>query len=353
MRRACILLLVTLVMSPLAAGSTFTLGPWIDHVSPYSDAGMITWTSPADGKVVISGDAWPTWHTESVWLEYVPEYLASLGLNPGNGVQGVLQSGTTPLLGGSVQVGYVSQGSPAAFGTSAWIPCSASVPWCGYTYRGPLQPIDVQKGDVIAALIENYYCCGEDIAGLDLNVRLVGDLQQQGTAGDLANPQFLTGTFTGLSGSLKPSSSHSSDAYEFYWSGGEFSGNATTNSIFGNSSVAGGFSDGLEMDLYSSPTGPAIGSWTVLDGSTASDSFYYGPLSAGNYVLQLIDKNSLDDPPYSIQFSHSIDPPNVPEPRSFLLVGACLLGLGGTIQRKFRRAGAARPEGSTPPQRRY
>ena len=52
--------------------------------------------------------------------------------------------------------------------------------------------------------------------------------------------------------------------------------------------------------------------------------------AAGNYVLQLTDENSGDDPPYNIEINGSISAssgPTVPEPSTFLLFGACLLGL--------------------------
>ena len=51
--------------------------------------------------------------------------------------------------------------------------------------------------------------------------------------------------------------------------------------------------------------------------------------AAGNYVLQLTDENSGDDPPYNIEINGSISAPgpSVPEPSTFLLFGACLLGL--------------------------
>jgi hypothetical protein len=136
---------------------------------------MITWTSPADGVANITGDAWATQSTDDVWLEYIPadlpsnyipgEYLVA-DLNPDT----VLQAGTTPLLGGTVQPPYAPSWDPAQFGTSPAIPCGVGVPWCN-GYESPLNPIAVQKGDVIAALIENYNTSTGEIAGLDLNVQ--------------------------------------------------------------------------------------------------------------------------------------------------------------------------------------
>jgi hypothetical protein len=340
MSRAFVILLAVLAMSIPGLSDTFSLAPVF---SPnYADTGMITWTSPVNGTITVSGNAWVTYQTSDVTLEYVPASIASSVDNPGNGVGGALQGGTWRVVAGTVQHGatggyYVSPADPAAFGTSMSIPCeNGQLPCSGYT--APLPAFTVNKGDMIAAVIENYYMYSGDTAGLNLNVQISGDAQ--GSGGTLADPEVLTSISGGVDGTLDPSSSHSSDAFEFYWGGGDFGGAAATNAVFGTTSVSGGFASGLALGLFSFPAESPIGSLTVLNNSAASGSFDFGSLSAGNYVLQVTDLNSNDDPPYNIVFNGSIDPPSsgpapVPEPISLMLVGTCLLGLSGTIKRRF------------------
>jgi len=342
MKRALFALFVTLLSSSPAVSDTFSVAA---VYSPnYADSAMITWTSPVTGTIDISGNAWTTLHTSVVQLEYIPASLAPSIDNPGNGTGGALEGGTTALLGGSVQAGldpsspyYETAGHPAAFGTSASIPCENGPLPCG-AYQAPLPPIAVNQGDMIAAVIENYYLYSGDTVGLNLNVQIMGNAQ--GSGGTLANPQVLTGASTGFGGTLDPSSNHSTDVYEFYWGGGDFGGTAATNAIFGNSSVPGGFASGMQLNLYGFPTDNLIGSLTVLDNSVSSGPFDFGSQPAGNYPLHVKDLNANDDPPYNIEFRGPVGAPNgpvsTPEPASILQLGAALAGLafGG---HRFRR----------------
>lgn len=311
MKRLHITLLLALLTPFPAVSEIFGLGPWIDRQFPWSDSAMITWTSPVNGYVNIFGNAWVTNHSSSVWLEYIPEAYAS-NLNPGN----VLQSGTIPVANGTVQAGTGCAG-PVDLGTEPCIPLR--------TPPLTLNNLPVQKGDVLAALIQNFYLPGGDTVGLNLAVQVAGDFQQPG--GSLSNPQAVTGTYTGISGSL---SNGSSEAYQFYWSGsGDFSGTATTNSIFQNGVGAGGFPNGIELSLFSSPSNDFLASSILLGASTTSGTFDFGSLPAGNYVVELTDKSSGLDPSYNIEFNGSIDTPSqvTPEPGGWLMIGTGLLGL--------------------------
>jgi hypothetical protein len=319
------------MMSPLAVGDTFSLAPVFS--SNYADTGWITWTSPVNGTITVSGNAWAQFYAANVTVEYVPEPIAVTVNNPGNAVGGALQAGTWRVVAGTVGGG--SESNPPVFGTSPSIPCeNGQLPCSGYT--APLPAFTVNKGDMIAAVIENYYLYSGDTAGLNLNVQISGDAQ--GSGGTLADPEVLTSISGGVDGALDPSSSHSSDAFEFYWGGGDFGGDAATNAVFGTTSVPGGFASGLALDLFSFPAESPIGSLTVLNNSAASGSFDFGSLSAGNYVLQVTDLNSNDDPPYNIVFNGSIDPPSpspapVPEPSSILLLCTVLGGLAVAFHR--------------------
>jgi len=335
-------LFVAILLSSPAAGDVFDLAPVFS--ANYADTGMITWVSPFNGIVNISGNAWATNHTSLVTLEYVPAAIAATVNNPGNGIDGALEAGTTPLLGGAAQYPYSTSQNPAAFGTSPYIPCSASASWCNYTYMGPLQPIAVNQGDMIAAVIQNMYMYSGDVVGLNLSV--TGSGNAQGSAGTtLANPTVLGSISGGIDGSLDPSSGHSSDTYEFYWNGGDLGGTATTNASYtfgANPSVSGGFAAGLRLALFYFPSDSLVGTpLTVLDNSATSGVFDFGALPAGNYLLQVSDASSASDPPYDIAFNGSIDPPSpgspVPEPRSILLCAAMLGGLVVPLARHRQR----------------
>jgi len=336
MRRVCLVLLAAVMGSSPAVSDVFSLAPVF---SPnYADTGWITWISPVTGTVTISGNAWTTNQSSDVTVEYVPASIASSVNNPGNSTDGALQAGTSRVVAGTVQHGvfgnyYESETSPAAFGTSYSIPCeNGTLPCTGYV--APLPPITVNKGDMIAAVIEDYYLYGGDTVGLNLNVQISGDAQGSGGTSQ-ADPQALTSIAGGLDGTLDPVSGHSSDWYSFYWGGGDFGGAAATEAAFvGNTSVAAGFASGMQLNLFSSADSP-IDSLTVLGNSAASGSFDFGSLAAGNYVLQVTDPNLTDDPPYSVLFNGQIDPPStaVPEPGSILLLCTMIGGLAVVFRR--------------------
>jgi hypothetical protein len=345
MKRAFFVLFITLMVSSPAVSDTFTLAPVF---SPdFANTGMITWISPVNGTIQISGNAWTTYHTSDVTIEWIPASLAPLINNPGNGPGGALQAGTYAVDAGTVQAGldpssvyYESPSDPADFGTSASIPCENSdmvSSECG-GYTAPIPAIPVSEGDMIAAVIENYYMYSGDTVGLNLNVQMVGNAQ--GSGGTLASPQVLTSTTYGIDGTLDPSSS---DVYEFYWGGGDFQSTATTDGdSVGIGPVAGGFANGMGLSLYSFPAGSLIGSATVLVGST-SGSFDFGSLPAGDYELQVTDLAPSGDPPYDIEFNGPVGAPppsgSTPEPSSILLLCTVLaaLALGGRQIGQFGR----------------
>jgi hypothetical protein len=325
-RIAIALSVAILITSPAVAESfTFSLGPWTDHAPPlYSDSAMVLWTSPGIGTVDITGSAWPTYSTQSVWLQYIPNSIASLGpLNPGN----VLQTGTTHLAGGTVQYPYQSPGNPAVFCASLAVPC---------IQVSSLSGLPVGTGDVIAVLDEQFNLFAGDIAGFDLNIHFSGDFQGSG------GTQAVTGWYSGIAGNL---GAGLSDAYQFYWPGvGGLGGTAFTDTIFQNGSGGGGFPNGLRLDLLT-PTGGLIGSQTVLSGSGVSGPFDFGGQSAGNYTLRVTDLTGGADPPYNIEFNSRIGAPvgasGVPEPDSVVLLGPLLAGLlAGRWTRRGRRAEA-------------
>lgn len=338
MKRAFFVLFIALMSSSPAVSSTFSLAAF--GAANYGDSAMITWVSPVTGTITISGNAWTTSQTSDVAVEWIPASLAPTINNPGNGVGGALEGGTSPLVNGTVQHSatgnyFESQADPANFGTSYSIPCGNGNLGCVSANPGALKTLTVSKGDMIAAVIENYYLFGGDTVGLSLGVQITGNTQ--GSGGTLANPQLLTTTSSGFGGTLNPSASHSTDAYEFYWGGGDFSGTAVTDAIFGASTIPAGFQSGMGLALYSSPTDVLLSSLTVLNSSASSSSFDFGSVLAGNYVLQVTDLNSNDDPPYNLEFNGSVGAPNgqgtTPEPSMFLLVGTALLA-GGYWRRR-------------------
>lgn len=356
MKSVILALVMTLLVTSPAVGAVFSLAPFYYYTgnpaqdAPFSNAGMVVWRSPADGIINISGNAWPTYSIQSVWVYYIPSAYAN-DLNPDSAsLYGY------SIANGAVQYPYQDPQHPAQFGVDFF----GAVPWRtyydsnwtvnghvevptpgGYT-PGSIISGHVNAGDVIVGLTEQWNLFVGDTAGLNVSVQLAADFQQAGQPGTLTNPQFLTGVFNGISGSLKPSDNHLSDAYEVYWAGGDFAGSATTNCVYqalsGVWAGSGGFQSGLALALYSVGSPTPLASETVLGASSScSDTFDLGSRSAGNYVLLLTDLNSNDDPPYSLQFNSPLAAPStVPEPGTILLLGTGLTAMIGTIRRKLR-----------------
>ncbi len=317
MKRIAVTLFVAVVMSSSSMGASFEL-------APVSDIVAMTWTSPGNGTITISGDAWATGGSpggsDTIKVLYVPSAYASTITSPA-GPPGIADA--TPLLGGTVPPNNI----PYPFPTYNMLNWNTSIPSL------PSLP-GVAKGDVIVLELANQYTLGVMNVGASLNVGFAGNLQGQG--GSLSNPQLVTSPVSGISGSLNPSAGHSTDVIKFSWAGGDFSGTSATDYIFGSGTGASAFASGLGLDLYSSST--LIASTILLD-SSGSGSFDLGNLAQGNYVLQLTDLNSGDDPPYDIQFNGQIGAPlnsSVPEPSlpSLLLFGSGVFGLVGVLHRK-------------------
>lgn len=144
----------------------------------------------------------------------------------------------------------------------------------------------------------------------------------------------VSGTGVFVSSNANPS------VFQFEWGGGYLN----ISEALGNN---GTFPNGIDVEL-GALTGNSV---NTTNGSLASElasinfsspfhfglfeTLYSGNLSAGTYLIDTYSGTLTDDPTYQIDFATT-----VPEPMSFALLGAGLLGLGLLRRRQLKKAAA-------------